>query len=69
MTAPPATVSRAIDSALRLIEREASLRDAARSEELIPGPDHQQEAARLFRRASAVRRQRMALLERCGLTR
>jgi hypothetical protein len=51
---------------LALIETEAALRSDARLLELVPV--NAERAARLFRRASQVRRVRLALVERCGLS-
>jgi len=56
-----------IERALALVRHEATLRDIARQIELSPIPNHQQEARRAFRRASAARRLRMSLLRSCDL--
>jgi hypothetical protein len=54
-----------LERALFLVGVEARAREIGRSLELYP--THQQEARRAFRRASAARRLRMALLRRCQL--
>lgn len=61
------SVRAAVQRALELIAEEGSLRERARLAEL--GIGNQQEAAELFRQAGVRRRERLALLERCGLTR
>jgi hypothetical protein len=56
-----------IETAIALVEREAALRQAGRVAELVPG--RRMEAERAFRVASGLRKMRLELLERCGLTR
>ena len=66
MTMTPEVLHAAVDRATRLVRREASLRAAARHLEL--NPSCSEEAAWLFRRADEVRRERVELIERCGLS-
>ncbi len=53
------------DRIRRLVDREADLR--CRGRELELEPSQNQEAAELFRLASDVRSERLALLRACGL--
>jgi hypothetical protein len=50
-----------------LVALEGALKDAGRRAELDPDPVKQEEAKALFRRASLVREERLALLDECGL--
>lgn len=59
------TPAQAIHYALELRDREAALREEARSLELLPA--QRTPASRLFRRASRLRAMRLAVLSRCGL--
>ena len=56
--------------AAELVEREAALRQAARQLELdtTGDPVLAEEARRLIARANGVRKMRLALLARCGLS-
>lgn len=72
-TEPPAPVEarparitrRVIEDIVRMIEREANLRQAGRLLELEPR--NVEDARELFRRANEVREDRVRLLERYGL--
>lgn len=66
MTMTPSPVQIAVDRMLRLICREASLREAGRHLELNPSTTD--EAAWLFARADETRRERLELMARVGLT-
>lgn len=59
------TLHKAVDQAARLYEDELLLRARAREVELVQS--RSEEARRLFRRASAARRIRLALLRRWRL--
>jgi hypothetical protein len=50
-----------------LVDLEAQLRADGQHAELDPDPAKQEEAKALFRRASLVREERLALLDECGL--
>lgn len=62
---PPRVTRTVIDELVRLIEREASVRQAARLLELEPGAAV--ESRELFGRANKIREERIRLLERHGL--
>jgi len=54
-----------VDRIASLYDREVQLRERARHLELIPA--RREAAQELFRRASGLRKMRLALLSRCGL--
>lgn len=65
MAMTPDVAQVAVDRMLRLVRREASLREAGRHLEL--NPSCTEEAAWLFDRANEVRDERLELVKRCGL--
>jgi hypothetical protein len=66
----PVDLAAAVQRSITLRQREVLVRESARKLELDPSgdPELAEEARRLITRANGLRKLRLALLNRCGLT-